>query len=108
MTAPAHVIVFRPVIERLRARGHEVEVTAAEERGVDRDRVVGRFRPPPDVALYHRRANPLFPKVLDRLGRDEGVHAVVVPRTDAQRDYVRALALPSVIVPEGAVDAQSL
>src|SRR4051812_546090 len=28
MTAPAHPVVFRPVIERLRAAGHEVEVTA--------------------------------------------------------------------------------
>jgi predicted glycosyltransferase len=32
----------------------------------------------------------------------------VLPRTDEQRDYVRSLALPSVIVPERAVDAQSL
>ncbi len=38
----------------------------------------------------------------------EHVQAVVIPRTEAQRDYVRSLALPSVIVPEGAVDAQSL
>src|SRR3954470_6070079 len=28
MTAPAHPVVFRPVIERLRADGHHVEVTA--------------------------------------------------------------------------------
>ena len=79
-----------------------------EALGIDRDRVVVVFRPPPDVALYHRRANPLFPRVLDRLGNDDGVHAVVIPRTDAQRDYVRDLGLPSVIVPDGAVDAQSL
>ena len=31
-----------------------------------------------------------------------------MPRTDGQRDYVRSLALPSLIVPEQAVDAQSL
>src|SRR5689334_3668196 len=30
MTAPAHVLVFRPVIERLRAAGHEVSVTARD------------------------------------------------------------------------------
>src|SRR5437764_7155595 len=30
MTAPAHVLVFRPIIERLRGRGHEVEVTARD------------------------------------------------------------------------------
>ena len=36
------------------------------------------------------------------------VEAVVLPRTEAQREYVRGLALPSVIVPDRAVDAQSL
>ena len=65
-------------------------------------------RTPPDVSLYHRRSNPLFPQVLEYLGRHEGVHAVVLPRTPQQRDYVRSLALPSVLVPERAVDAQSL
>jgi uncharacterized protein len=32
----------------------------------------------------------------------------VLPRTEEQREYVRGLALPSVIVPDRAVDAQSL
>jgi hypothetical protein len=36
------------------------------------------------------------------------VHAVVLPRTPEQRDFVRGLELPSVLVPERAVDAQSL
>ena len=65
-------------------------------------------RPPPDVSLYHRKSNPLFPKVLDRLGQDSGVHAVVLPRTQAQREFITGLALPSLIVPERAVEAQSL
>jgi len=86
----------------------EPDESALEALGVDRERVVVVFRPSPDVALYHRRANPLFPRVLDRLGNDTGVHAIVIPRTDAQSDYVRSLGLPSVIVPAGAVDAQSL
>jgi predicted glycosyltransferase len=46
--------------------------------------------------------------VLDRLGGREDVTAVVIPRTDAQREHVVALRLPSVIVPAQAVDAQSL
>jgi predicted glycosyltransferase len=76
--------------------------------GVDQERVVVVLRPPPDVSLYHRHSNPLFPLVLEHLGRDEGVHAVVIPRTEEQRRYVAGLGLPSVIVPEHAVDAQSL
>ena len=75
---------------------------------VDPARTLVVLRPPPDVSLYHRHSNPLFPQTLQHLGRLETVHAVVIPRTEEQRDYVRSLALPSVIVPEPAVDAQSL
>jgi uncharacterized protein len=70
-----------------------------DELAVDRARVLVVVRPPPDVSLYHRRANKLFPAVLDAVGRREDVHAVVV---------VRALRFPSLIVPDGAIDAQSL
>jgi predicted glycosyltransferase len=76
--------------------------------GVNRSRVLVVLRPPPDVSLYHRHSNPLFPQTLSYLGAQEAVVAVVLPRTEAQRDYVRGLALPSVIVPDRAVDAQSL
>jgi predicted glycosyltransferase len=79
-----------------------------ERLGVDRDRVVVIVRPPPDVSLYHRKSNRLFPRVLERLGRRDDVSAVVIPRTDAQRQHVLRLGLPSVIVPAQAVDAQSL
>jgi predicted glycosyltransferase len=76
--------------------------------GIDPARVLVVLRPPPDVSLYHRHSNPLFPQTLTHLGTLENVHAFVIPRTDEQRDYVRSLDLPSVIVPERAVDAQSL
>jgi predicted glycosyltransferase len=86
----------------------EPDPEALRKLGVDEERVVVIVRPPPDVSLYHRKSNPLFPKVLDRLGRDAGVHAVVLPRTKEQRTFIEGLGLPSVIVPEGAVEAQSL
>lgn len=79
-----------------------------DELGIDRKPILVVVRTPPDVSLYHRKSNPLFPQVLSFLGRQENVQAVVLPRTEEQRDYVRRLALPSVIVPDGAVDAQSL
>jgi uncharacterized protein len=66
------------------------------------------LRTPPDVSLYHRRSNPLFPQMLEHLGRQENVHAVVLPRTNEQGEYVRSLSLPALVVPEQAVDAQSL
>jgi predicted glycosyltransferase len=75
---------------------------------LDPGKVLVVLRPPPDVSLYHRQSNPLFPQTLTYLGARDDVHALVLPRTPEQRDYVRRLALPSVIVPERAVDAQSL
>jgi hypothetical protein len=76
--------------------------------GLDPDRVLVVVRTPPEVSLYHRHGNPLFRDVLHRLGADVGAHAVVLPRTREQRRDVLALGLPSLIVPERAVDAQSL
>jgi uncharacterized protein len=75
---------------------------------VDPARVLVVLRPPPDVSLYHRHSNPLFPQTVDFLGRHEEAQAVVLPRTEAQRAYVESLALPSLVVPKRAVDAQSL
>jgi len=86
----------------------EPDTDALTRLGVDTTRVVVIVRPPPDVSLYHRKSNPLFPKVLARLGADSDVHAVVLPRTTAQRELVESLALPSLIVPPAAVEAQSL
>jgi uncharacterized protein len=86
----------------------EPQPGVVEACGADPQRVLVVLRPPPDVSLYHRRSNPLFPQVVDFLGRHESVHAVVLPRTTEQRDYVRSLSLPSVLVPDQAVDAQSL
>jgi len=76
--------------------------------GVDARRVLVVLRPPPDVSLYHRHSNPLFPQTVDLLGRHEDVQAVVLPRTEEQRDFVRGLDLPSLVIPDRAVDAQSL
>jgi uncharacterized protein len=86
----------------------EVDPGVLDQVGADTERVVVIVRPPPDVSLYHRKSNPLFPQVLARVGTDERVHAVVLPRTEEQRAYVKKLALPSLIVPDHAVEAQSL
>ncbi len=38
--------------------------TILDQLGVDATQVVVVVRPPPDVSLYHRKSNPLFPRVL--------------------------------------------
>jgi uncharacterized protein len=73
------------------------------ELGLDRSRPIAVVRTPPEVSLYHRFANDLFAQVLERL---RGEQAVVLPRTQEQRDAL--LRTGGLIVPDGAIDAQSL
>src|SRR3954451_944117 len=86
----------------------EPNAAVLERLGVDTDKVLVVLRPPPDVSLYHRKSNPLFPQVVRHLGTHDEVQAVVLPRTTAQKEYVRSLSLPSLVIPDHAVDAQSL
>ena len=88
--------------------GFTPDPTVLSELGVDRERVLVVVRTPPDVSLYHRHGNPLFGDVLRRLGTDAAVHAVVLPRTAEQRQAIVGLALPSLVLPEHALDARSL
>jgi hypothetical protein len=74
--------------------------------GLDRDRVLVVLRTPPDVSLYHRHANTLFGSVVERLAESDDVSAVVLPRTPEQREELARD--PRLVVPEHAVDAQSL
>jgi uncharacterized protein len=105
---PEKLFQYPGIKEEYYLADFEVDPDALEKVGVDTERVVVVVRPPPDVSLYHRKSNPLFPQVLARIGTDKNVHAVVLPRTPQQRDYVKDLALPSLIVPDHAVEAQSL
>jgi uncharacterized protein len=86
----------------------EPDRSVADALSLDPSRMLVVVRTPPDVSLYHRHENPLFPQLLERLGRDEELQAVVLPRTKEQGEYVRSLGLPALVVPERAVDAQSL
>jgi predicted glycosyltransferase len=83
----------------------EPDDTVLGELDIDRERPLVVVRTPPEVSLYHRFENPLFRRVLERLTVDR-TQAVVLPRTPAQRDEV--LRLGPFVVPERAVDAQSL
>ena len=86
----------------------DFEPAAVPIEGLDSGRVLVVVRTPPDVSLYHRHGNPLFSNVLERLGRDETVQAVILARTNEQRAAIMGLELPSLIVPQRALDAQSL
>jgi predicted glycosyltransferase len=78
----------------------EPDPAVLAELGLDPQRPIAVVRTPPAVSLYHRFENPLFAQVLDRL---RGGQTVVLPRTLEQR-----AELDGFIVPERAIDAQSL
>ena len=105
---PPKLVQYPGLKEEYYLADFEPDRALLDRFGVDPARVLVVLRPPPDVSLYHRHSNPLFPQTLEHLGRSEEVHAFVLPRTEEQREYVRGLSLPSIILPGGAVDAQSL
>jgi predicted glycosyltransferase len=80
-----------------------------DELGIAKNRVVSVIRTAPSYALYLGGSeNPLLPRVLERLTSDEQTETVVLARTGAQRDAIRALGLPRLHVPDRAVDGRSL
>ena len=81
----------------------EPDEAVLRELGLDRSEPLAVLRTPPDVSLYHRFENDLFSQVLERL---RGKQAVVLPRTQEQRDELARAG--GFVVPERAVDAQSL
>ena len=92
-------------LARLRARPG----ASLDELGLDPERVLVVVRTPPDVSLYHRHENPLFAR------RAPTGSARIRPcrpsssRARAeQRAAIAALGLPSLVLPEHAIDAQSL
>jgi predicted glycosyltransferase len=105
---PPKLLQYPGLKEQYYLSDFEPDRSLLDRFGVDPAHVLVVLRPPPDVSLYHRHSNPLFPMTLEHLGRLEDVHAFVLPRTQEQREYVRSLDLPSVILPDSAVDAQSL
>jgi predicted glycosyltransferase len=78
----------------------EPDTAVLAELGLDRAQPIAVVRTPPSVSLYHRFENNLFGTVLDRL---RGTQTVVLPRVAEQRAQ-----LDGFIVPERAIDAQSL
>jgi predicted glycosyltransferase len=105
---PRKTARFAGLKEEYYLSGFEPDPAVLDDLGLDRSRVLVPVRTPPEVSVYHRHGNPLFNEVLERLGADPHVHAVVLPRTKEQREQILALGLPSLVVPEHAVDAASL
>jgi uncharacterized protein len=105
---PDKLVQYPGLKEEYYLADFEPDLGIMDRLGVDQRRVSVVVRPPPDVSLYHRKSNKLFPQVLNYVGTHDGVQAIVLPRTEEQRQFVKTLDLPSVILAERALDAQSL
>jgi hypothetical protein len=79
----------------------EPDPAVLAELGLDPAEPIAVVRTAPDVTLYHRFENDVLGAVLERL---RGRQTVVLPRTPEQRAALR----DGFIVPERAIDAQSL
>jgi predicted glycosyltransferase len=77
------------------------------ELGLDREKVLVVVRPPPETSEYHA-PNDLYGATIRRLAEADEAQAVVVPRTAEQGAAARAIGAANLIVPEQAIDAQSL
>jgi predicted glycosyltransferase len=101
---PAKLRPYPGLKEEYYLADFEPDPAVLEELELDVREPIAVVRTPPEVSLYHRFENPLFPRVLERV-RDQA-QTVVLPRTPEQRRELAALG--GVRVPERVIDAQSL
>ncbi|MFI5027553.1 MAG: DUF354 domain-containing protein [Solirubrobacterales bacterium] len=87
--------------------GFEPDPGVLEELGLDREKILVVVRPPPETSEYHAR-NDLHGQTIRRLVAAPQAEAVVIPRTESQRAEARALGAGRLVIPERAIDAQSL
>jgi uncharacterized protein len=79
-----------------------------DDLGLDRTKVITVVRPPPETSEYHA-PNDLYGAVVKHLAAADGqVQAVIIPRTEEQGEAARALGAPNLLIPDEAIDAQSL
>ena len=85
----------------------EPDRAVLDELGLDRERVLVVVRPPPETSEYHA-PNDVYGATIRRLADAPQAQAVIIPRTEEQRAAAVALDAANLIVPERAIDAQSL
>ena len=101
------VIRYDGFKEELYLAGFAPDQGVIAELGLDGDRIIAVFRPPPEGALYHRNANERFDEMLEAgLARDD-VQVVLLPRTAEQRQRYARMS-ERIRIPGEAVDGGSL
>ena len=104
---PRKLVRYPGLKEEYYLADFEPDPAVLGELGLDREKVLVVVRPPPETSEYHA-PNDIYGAAVRRLAAAPEVQAVVIPRTEEQGDAVRALGAANLIVPERAIDAQSL
>ncbi len=106
---PPKLVRYPGLKEEYYLAAFEPDPSVLDHLALDRESVLCVVRTAPSYALYLGGSeNPILPRVLERLAHAPGARTVVLARTPSQRDAVRALGLPGVVVPDRAVDGRSL
>jgi uncharacterized protein len=104
---PKKLVRYPGLKEEYYLDGFAPDPAVLGELGLDREKVLVVVRPPPETSEYHA-PNDLYGATIRRLAEAAEAQAVVIPRTEEQGAEVRALGAANLIVPERAIDAQSL
>jgi hypothetical protein len=104
---PHKVIRYPGFKEELYLTGFEPDPNILEDLGLDRERTVAVFRPPPEGALYHRTANERFDGLLRLALQRDDVQVVLLPRTSRQRERYTT-SFSGLRIPNAAIDGTSL
>jgi predicted glycosyltransferase len=105
--SPRKVVRYPGFKEDLYLASFRPDPSVLEQLGLNGERVLAVFRPPPEGALYHPGSNDRFDEVLrEALARDD-VEPVLLARTDTQAQLYAALS-PPLWIPKRAVDGSSL
>lgn len=76
--------------------------------GIDASAIMVVVRPPATMSAYHPFGNDLFTDVIARLGSDDRVRMVVLPRTPEQRAELERTLPTGALVPHRILDGPSL
>ena len=104
---PKKLVRYPGLKEEYYLADFEPDPAVLGELGLDREKVLVVVRPPPETSEYHA-PNDIYGEAVRRLAGAPEAQVVVIPRTEEQGAAVRALGAANLIVPERAIDAQSL
>jgi predicted glycosyltransferase len=76
--------------------------------GAGPDSVLVVVRPPATMSAYHRFENELFDAVMQRIGAEENVIAVILPRTARQTAEIKPKLPDNAMIPEYVQESVSL